>query len=264
MDSSRTAGVMAPVPRPRTPADVWFGLLRRLGRGLGDRRLAVRGASFRLEELDFRSGGSAWSFGRVRDVRAVATDIELDDVPGLEDLEGVRCERIVAECDAVSFGAVATASAITLTATLSPETVQTLLDRSGAPVRLVFADGELRVPWLPGTDLVVEPEVADDGAIDMRTVAVRSLGQKLGLPAWLPTTTTVRPTLPAGLRLIGVWRQGEEPTGASEATGRGLGATGEVAGVAGDGVVVRAVLDDPPPTGLERRHVRELVAASRR
>lgn len=247
MDSLRTVGAMPPLPGPRTPADLWVGLLRRVGRGLGDRRLDVRGARFRLEELDFRSGGSAWSFGRIRDVRAVATDVELDGVPGLEDVEGVRVDRVVAECETVSLGAVATVSPVTLTATLSPAVVQILLDRADAPLRLVFTDGELRVPWLPGTDLVVEPEVAADGTVDMRTVAVRSLGQRLALPSWLPTTTTVRPALPAGLRLTGMWRQGDD---------RG--------DVAGDGVVVRAVLDDPPATGLERRHVRALVAASRR
>lgn len=223
------------IPRPRTPADVWFGLLRRMSRGLGERRLTVRGVGFRLEELDFRSGGSAWSFGRVRDVRAVASDVEYD---------GLVVERLVAECDALALGTVATASPITLTAVLSPETVQALLDSSEGPLRLVFADGELRVPWLPGTDLVVEPEVAaDDGTVTFRTVALRSMGQRLGLPEWLPTSTTLRPALPAGLRLLDLWAQdGDE----------------------GDGVVVRAIVDDPPPATLERRHVRELMAASRR
>lgn len=247
MDSLEADRARPVASRTRTPADVWFRLLRRLSRGLGERRLTVRGVHFRLDALDFRPGGSAWSFGRVRDVRAVATDVDLGDLDGLAGTGEVTVDRVVAECDALSLGSVATASAVTLTATLSPAVVQTLLDRSGSSFRLVFAGGELRVPWLPGTDLVVEPAVADDGTVDLRTAAVRYFGQRVGLPGWLPTSTTVRPALPAGLRLTGIWRQGDD-----------------VDDVPGDGVVVRAVLDDPPPTGLERRHVRDLIAATRR
>lgn len=230
-------GEEVPVPRPRTPADVWVGLLRRLGRGLGARPITVKGVRFRLEELDFGPDGSAWSFGRLRDVRAVATDVGY---------EGIVADRVVAECDEVSLRSVATASAITLTATLSPANVQAVLDASGSRVRLLFVDGELRLPWGVATELVVEPEVDDEGTITFRTGAVRSFGQRVELPAWLPTATTVRPALPAGIRLLAVGREGPGDGGS------------------GDGIVVRAVLDEPAPVTLERRHVRELMAASRR
>ena len=182
--------------------------------------------SFRLESLDFRPGGSAWSLRRARDVRAVAVDVEW---------RGVVAGRVVAECDTVSFGSVATASAVTLTATLPPESVPALVALTGTSTPVELVAGEPLLRWAPGVDLIVRCEVVDD-RVRFPVVAVLYLGRRVDVPSWVPSVVNVPADLPGGLRLQHVETDH-------------------------DGVVVRAVLQSPPPVALDYRRVRALLAA---
>jgi hypothetical protein len=215
-------------PTP-TPARMWFSLLRRLGRGLRGRRLAVRDTAATVVSVHGKPDGSGWSFGRARDVQVVLRDVT---APELE------AQELVVECDALVVGPTVTATGVRVTATMSPAALAAYADDDGPTPQLDVVDGELRSPWLPGVDLVLRPEVTEDDLRFTPTALITPLGR---WSSWgiLSSGTAPSPELPEGLRLTGIT-------------------------TTDDAVLVRATIDRWTAPLRDRSRLRELLDAASR
>ena len=217
-------GLDEPTP---TPARMWFTLLRRLGRGISGRRLAVRDTAATVVSMHGKPDGPGWSFGRARDVQVVLRDVT---APELE------AQELVVECDALVVGPTITATGVTVTATMSPDALAAYADDDEPAPRVDVVDGEFRSPWLPGVELVLRPEVTEDDLRFTPTAVITPLGR---WSSWglLPSGTAPSPELPGGLRL-------------TEIT------------TTDDAVLVRATLERWTATPGDRPRIRDLLAAA--
>lgn len=170
---------------------MWFALLRRLGSALTGRRITVRGVVFTVVSLHGRPDGSAWTLGRARDAHVVLGDVTAPEFAARE---------LVVECDTLVVGSTVTATGVTVTATMSPESLQALGDANGESRDVHIVDGEVRARWFPGVDVVVRPEVAAD-RLRFVPVALITPAGRWSSPRWLPAGTAAPPELPGGLRL---------------------------------------------------------------
>ena len=166
-------------PAP-TPTRMWFALLRRLGRGLAGRRISVRDTAATVVSMHGKPDGSGWSFGRARDVQVVLRDVT---APELE------AQELVVECDALVVGPTVTATGVRVTATMSPDALAAYADDDEPSPRVDVVDGEFRTPWLPGIDLVLQPEITEDDLRFTPTAVITPLGR---WSSWgiLPSGTT--------------------------------------------------------------------------
>ncbi len=214
-------------PTP-APTRMWFSLLRRLGRGLAGRRISVRDTAFTVVSVHGKPDGLGWSFGRARDVQVVLRDVTAPELDARE---------LVVECDSLAVGPTVTATGVRVTATMSPAALAAYGDDDEASPQVDVVDGELRSPWLPGIELVLRPEVTDDGLRFTPTAVITPLGR---WSSWgvLPSGSAPSPDLPGGLRITDIT-------------------------TTDDAVVVRSGIDRwTAPRGEDRPRLRELLAAA--
>ncbi len=209
-----------------TPTRMWFSLLRRLGRGLAGRRIAVRDTAATVVSMHGKPDGHGWAFGRARDVHVVLRDVTAPELDAQE---------LVVECDSLTLGTTVTATGVSITATLSPEAFAAFGDDEDGP-RLDVVDGELRSSWLPGIDMVLDPVVTEDDLRFTPTALLTPVGR---WSSWglLPSGTAPSPDLPGGLRI------------------REITTTD-------DAVRVRSTIDRWTATPADRPRLRELLAAA--
>ena len=176
---------------------MWFALLRRLGRGVTGRQITVRGTAFTVKSLHGRPEGARWSPGRARDVVVVLRDLTAPEL---------TARQLVVACETVRLGATVTATGVSITATMTPESLRAMGDGTGPEITVV--DGELRSSsFVPGVEVAIEPQVADD---HLRFVPVALLTPLGRWPSWwLPAVTAPPPDLPGGLRLVGIVTEGD-------------------------------------------------------
>lgn len=174
-----------------TPARLWFALLRRVGRGLTGRRLRVRDTACTIVSLHGHPRGSRWSPGRARDVEVVLRDVTSPELDARE---------LVVECETLSVGSSVSATGVTLTATVDPASMGDLGAEDEPSPEVTVVDGEMRSPWLPGIEFVIEPEVTDDGLRFVPVAVITPVG-RWSSTWWLPAGTAPTPDLPGGLRL---------------------------------------------------------------
>jgi hypothetical protein len=210
-----------------TPARLWFALLRRVGRGLAGRRFTVRDTAFTVVSLHGRPEGSRWSLGRARDVEVV-----LDDLVSPE----IEARELVVECASLSIGSTVTATGVTITATVGPDSLGALGEQDGPTPEIRVVNGELRSPWIPGIDVVLEVAVDEDCVRFVPVAVITPLGRWTST-WWLPSGTAPSPELPAGLRLT------------------------EIA-TTDDAVVLQAVIDEWSAPLRDGSRLRELLAAA--
>ena len=172
------------------PARMWFSLLRRIGRGLAGGRFTVRDTACTVVSLHGRPERSGWSLGRARDVEVVLCDVTSPELDARE---------LVVECETLTVGSTITATGVTLTATVEPESLGDFAEPGEPSPEVSVVDGEMRSPWLPGVEVVVEPEVTDDGLRFVPVALLTPVGRWTSW--WLPATTAPTPDLPGGLRL---------------------------------------------------------------
>jgi hypothetical protein len=170
---------------------MWFALLRRVGRGLAGRRFTVRDTGCTVVSLHGRPEGPRWSLGRARDVEVVLRDVTSPELDARE---------LVVECETLTVGSSITATGVTLTATVTPESLGGLGAEDEPSTEVTVVDGEMRSPWLPGVEFVIEPEVTADGLRFVPVALITPLG-RWSSTWWLPAGTAPTPDLPGGLRL---------------------------------------------------------------
>ncbi|MCD2196334.1 hypothetical protein LQ327_23450 [Actinomycetospora endophytica] len=175
----------------RTPARMWFALLRRVGRGLTGRRFSVRDAAFTVVSLHGRPQGPRWSLGRAQDVQVVLSDVITPELTARE---------LLVECDTLAVGSTVTATGVTITATVAPESLGALGEQDGPTPDISVVNGELRSPWLPGVDVVIELEVTDECIRFVPVALVTPVG-RWTQTWWMPAGSAPSPELPGGLRL---------------------------------------------------------------
>jgi hypothetical protein len=178
---------------------MWFALLRRVGRGLAGRRFTVRDTACTIVSLHGRPEGSRWSLGRARDVEVVLHDVASPEIDARE---------MVVECETLTVGSTVAATGVTITATVGPDSLAQLGDQDGPSPEVSVVDGEMRSPWLPGIELVIEPEVADDGLRFVPVALITPLGRWTST-WWMPSGTAPPPELPGGLRLAEITTAGD-------------------------------------------------------
>ena len=213
-------------PTP-TATRMWFALLRRLGRGVTGRRISVRDTACTVASLHGNPDGVGWSFGRARDVQVVLRDVTSPELDAQE---------LVVECDTLVLGPTITATGVRVTTTMSPDAFTSFGEDDEPGSRVDVVDGEIRSPWLPGIELVLRPEVTDDGLRFTPTAVITPLGR---WSSWgiLPSGTAPSPDLPGGLRI-------------TEIT------------TTDDAVVVRSAIGRWTATPADRPRLRELLAAA--
>lgn len=174
------------------PARMWFALLRRLGRGVTGRRFTVRGSAFTVASLHGLPEGARWGLGRARDVEVVLRDLVAPELTARE---------LVVACETLTVGTAVTATGVSITATMTPESVRAMGDGAGPEITVV--GGELRSSsFVPGVEVVVEPQVADDHLRFVPVALLTPFGRWSSW--WLPAATAPHPDLPGGLRLAGI------------------------------------------------------------
>ncbi|MDL5160184.1 hypothetical protein [Actinomycetospora termitidis] len=207
-----------------TPTRLWFSLLRRLGRGLTGRRVAVQGTSFTVASVHGCPDG--WSLGRARDVQLTLHDVVAPEI---------TAQELVVECDTLTVGSTVTATGVTVTATLSSSAFASFGDGTEGP-RVTVEDGELRTAWWPGITLALRPEVTADELRFTPVAVVTPLGR---WSSWglLPSGSVPSPVLPGGLRVTDI-------------------------ATTGDVVVVRSATEHWTASAADRPRLRELLAAA--
>jgi hypothetical protein len=210
-----------------TPARMWFALLRRVGQGLTGRRFRVRDTACTVVSLHGRPGGSRWSPGRARDVEVVLRDVTSPEIDARE---------LVVECETLAVGSSVAATGVTITATVDPASMGALGEQDGPSPEVTVVDGEMRSPWLPGIEVVIEPEVADDGLRFVPVALITPVG-RWSSTWWMPTGSAPSPDLPGGLRLA------------------------EIA-TTDDAIVLRAVIDEWSAPLRDGSRLRELLDAA--
>jgi hypothetical protein len=171
---------------------MWFALLRRCGRKLTGRRISLGGMTFTVMSLHGRPDrSSACSLGRAREVRVVLGDLTGPDFAARE---------LVVECATLVVGPTVTATGVTISATMSPESLAAFGDRNHPGPQVTVVDAEFRTRWLPGIDVVIRPEVTADRMRFQPVAVITPVGRWSSL-WWLPAGTAPPPELPGGLRL---------------------------------------------------------------
>ena len=145
-------------------------------------------------------------------------------------------QELVVECDSLMLGPTITATGVRVTTTMSPDAFASFGEDDEPGPRVDVVDGEIRSPWLPGIELVLRPEVTDDGLRFTPTAVITPLGR---WSSWgiLPSGTAPSPDLPGGLRI-------------TEIT------------TTDDAVVVRSAIGRWTATPADRPRLRELLAAA--
>ncbi len=210
-----------------TVTRMWFSLLRRLGRGIAGRRIAVRDTAFTVASLHGKPDVRGWSFARARDVQVVLRDVTAPEL---------AAQELVVECDTLAVGTTITATGVRVTATMTTEALAAYGDQDESSPRVDVVDGEFRSPWCPGIELVLRPEVTEDGLRFTPTAVITPLGR---WSSWgiLPSGTAPSPDLPGGLRITAI-------------------ATTD------DAVVVQSTIDRWAASPSERPRLKELLAAA--
>lgn len=189
-----------------TPVAALDKLLRAAARRLAGRRVTVPGTGgelvLRWESLAFDPDPVGLALGQLGDLRLVASGVRWRDL---------QCHRAVLVCRNVHVRPfpvpVAVAAPVTLELAFAVEVLAGRLATAHPRLGLEPAGRDraaLRWARRPAWgSLTVSAEVGGD-AVVVRPRALHLRGHRIPLPGWAPTHRIALPTLPRGLRLLGI------------------------------------------------------------